>query len=213
MSIYVFNKPWIYKSDKEKHPIPSFWLLAQSQCSWKPSPACVCCYYWDSTLIAITWGCHISNWSLCYVSHESHNGKDDKAGKHTGEGVDAADNDRISAGETDKAQGSHCHACINSLSTRHTLWESEGGEGEVESHFTPFICTADENIQTDLFLFKMAERYGHFGIFNSKIKPFSAFKSLPLKTRVMSESRGTTETQGRAKSMKKQTLCDWKVKY
>lgn len=47
----------------------------------------------------ITWGCHISNWPLCYIGHESHDGEDDEACKHAGEGVDAADNDRISAGE------------------------------------------------------------------------------------------------------------------
>jgi len=50
-------------------------------------------------LIAITRGCHISNGSFCYIGHESHDGEDDKACKHTGEGVDAADNDRISVGK------------------------------------------------------------------------------------------------------------------
>lgn len=29
----------------------------------------------------------------------------------------------------DKAQGSHCHADISSLSTSHTLWNGEGGKG------------------------------------------------------------------------------------
>lgn len=35
----------------------------------------------------------------------------------------------------DKAQGSHCHAYINSLSTRHTLSREAWGEGTIDSHF------------------------------------------------------------------------------
>lgn len=57
------------------------------------------CQYRFPTLTPITWGCHIGDGSFSDVGHESHNGEDDKAGKHAGEGVYAADNDRISVWE------------------------------------------------------------------------------------------------------------------
>lgn len=53
----------------------------------------------------------------------------------------------------DKAQGSHCHAYINSLSTRHTLSRGSrgaGGGGVVESHFAFCRSTAAEYIYIDL---------------------------------------------------------------
>lgn len=63
------------------------------------TPAFSSCHYGVSILIVNTWGCHISDGSLCYIGHESHDGENDKASEHAGEGVDAADNDRISVGE------------------------------------------------------------------------------------------------------------------
>lgn len=51
----------------------------------------------------------------------------------------------------DKAQGSHCHAYINSLSTRHTLSRGAGRWGVVvESHFAFCSSTAAEYIYIDL---------------------------------------------------------------
>ncbi len=56
--------------------------------------------------------------------------------------------------ERDKAQGSHCHAYINSLSTRHTLLRGTEGEGMVESHFASCSRAAAEYICIDLVFLK-----------------------------------------------------------
>lgn len=49
---------------------------------------------------AITRSSHIGNWPLCDICHKADNGEDDEASEHTGEGIDAAYNDRVSVGHT-----------------------------------------------------------------------------------------------------------------
>lgn len=41
--------------------------------------------------ILFTWRGHVGDRPLGNVSHESHDGEDNKAGEHAGEGVNAAD--------------------------------------------------------------------------------------------------------------------------
>lgn len=98
----------------------------------------------SSTLIAITWGSHVGNVSLCYMGHESHNGEDDKASKHAGEGVDAAHNDRISVGERQSTRQPLSRLYQFLISPSHIV---EGqGEGAQEAILNPAVACIKSTI-------------------------------------------------------------------
>lgn len=46
--------------------------------------------------MAITWRSHVCDGPLRDVSHETYDRENDESGEHTGEGVDAADDDGVS---------------------------------------------------------------------------------------------------------------------
>lgn len=55
--------------------------------------------------IIITWGSHVCYGPLCDVGHEAHDWENDKSGEHTGEGINAADDDGVSEKKT---KACHC---------------------------------------------------------------------------------------------------------
>ncbi len=50
--------------------------------------------------IIITWCSHVCYGPLCDVGHETYDRENDESSEHTGEGVDAADDDRVSEEQT-----------------------------------------------------------------------------------------------------------------
>lgn len=105
----------------------------------KASPACAYCCHGLPTLIPITWGCHISDGSFCYIGHESHNGKDDKASEHAGEGVDAADNDRISVRERQSTRQPLSRLYQFLINPSHIV-ERHGGKGRSRAILYPAVA-------------------------------------------------------------------------
>lgn len=60
----------------------------------------------------------------------------------------------------DKAQGSHCHACINSLSTRRTLSRGAGGRDGAILH--PAAARRWNTFKFDPFFLKNASEFQQF---------------------------------------------------